>query len=758
MKKMIGFGFAMFTLLLLFAVRSETFAAVSYLPGVTAAMSKPAYWAGKTADPDAVLITQDEADGINQAIIAGSGTGARNLLNWSRIAANTTYDGISRNSALKKAAEEDAKYMFGQGAKYLDGQTLSESEAMEKLYQPMIDNCEDPDAAVSMPVLYAICTTRTNLRAFPSSKELPDDPNDPDFDLQYLSAVNVGEALILRGKSSDGKYYSALSSYAGGWIPAEDIAICSNAAEWESAWLYDSEDTLVVYDDKIETEESNYSPATSKRKLHMGTCLKLADPTEWEGKIGNRYAYNNYVVWMPVRLEDGSYENQLALISEHCQVSEGFLPLTTANLLKVMFNQLGDTYGWGGMLSSQDCSGYARDVYSCFGLEIARNTTQQAAQPVRKWDLGSMTDDEKTRILKELPPGALLLFSGHAMLYLGSEGDELYVISSVSNLVSDGVKQRVRGAVINTLSITRPNGKTWLSSLSTAEIPYYNAGTTDFSDMLKVADIEDQEYTGQAVTPKPAVSVRLTDGERELAENVHYILSYENNTEAGEAAVVITGMGNYSGNVEKKFHIVAKEEPAETEKAAEEEKETGDSTEEKAPKETVFSVTLSKKSLIYNGKVRRPKLKVIVNGWELETSDYTVTWPAGSKDVGTYKLKVVLQNGYSGEKSVSYRIIPRGTSVKSVKAGKKYFTVKWKKQSRKMSVSRITGYRIQYAQDKNFTNGVKTVSVKKYSRTSKKIKGLKRHRKYYVRVRTYLVTGGKEYRSEWSSYTTVTTK
>ena len=65
--------------------------------------------------------------------------------------------------------------------------------------------------------------------------------------------------------------------------------------------------------------------------------------------------------------------------------------------------------------------------------------------------------------------------------------------------------------------------------------------------------ISDQPYTGQALTP----TVVIKNGEATLTENTDYtVVSYLNNTELGEAAVIITGAGNYTGMQIAKFNIV----------------------------------------------------------------------------------------------------------------------------------------------------------------------------------------------------------
>ncbi len=697
-----------------------------YLPDVTPAMSKPEYWVAKDKNPDLTLVEKDEIKKVNQDIIQGKGTGVWDMSTWSQ----DTFNGIDRAQQLKKAAMEDADYTYNSlGARYKDGVKLDYDTAMKELYGPMIENCVDPDAQESMPVGYAICTNRTVLRSFPTDQPLPDDPSDPDFDTLYLSAVTLGEPLIARGKSADGNYYHVNTSYLSGWIPTEDIAFCTDRAEWLSAWNYDSDKALVVYDDKITTEESNYAPETSRRKLFMSTRLQIADRSAWEGRINNRYAYNNYVVWMPVRKEDGSFENKLALISEHCKVSEGFLPLTTRNLAKVIFNQLGNAYGWGGMLSSQDCSGYVRDVYRCFGLELGRNTTNQAVQPVRKYNLEGKTDQEKTQIIKSLPLGAELLFTGHAMMYLGCEGDKLYVISSVSNLMVDGVKTRVRGMVINTLDIKRANGNSWIKSLHTATIPYYLEKARDISGATATIDpMMSYVYDGKEKCPKPEVKL---DG-KVLQEGVHYTLSYEDNVEAGRGKVNIQGMGNYEGSICLNFQI--------------------------KPDGSAASMELENETLVYNGKKQTPLVTVRIGEKKLESSDYTLEYKGDRKNVGTHTVTARLKGRYEGTAQASYKIVPKGTEITRLNKGKSSFVVKWKIQKARMSNKRITGYQVMYATNKKFTTGKETATVKKYRSLRKKVKELRSRKKYYVRVRTFMKVDGKRYYSPWSKIRSVKTR
>jgi hypothetical protein len=128
------------------------------------------------------------------------------------------------------------------------------------------------------------------------------------------------------------------------------------------------------------------------------------------------------------------------------------------------------------MLNSDDCSAYVRNIYKCFGLELARNTTWQTAMPMAKISFTNTCREERMKILDSLPLGSVLYFSGHEMMYLGKENGEYFVISAVGSIMNPyeaGVKQRIRSNIINSLDIKRANGLTWLDSLTTANVPYW---------------------------------------------------------------------------------------------------------------------------------------------------------------------------------------------------------------------------------------------------------------------------------------------
>ena len=164
-------------------------------------------------------------------------------------------------------------------------------------------------------------------------------------------------------------------------------------------------------------------------------------------------------------------------------------------------------------------------------------------------------------------------------------------------------------------------------------------------------------------------------------------------------------------------------------------------------------------AVTYNGKAQNPNLSLTVSGYKLyEKQDYTIS-VKNNVNVGkaTYTLKG--QGAYAGSsKSGSFVINPIGTSLESLTAGKKSFTVNWKAQTEKMSSSYVTGYQIQYSLNSSFKKGNKSATVKGYSKTAATVKKLKSKKTYYVRIRTYMKVGKKKtYYSGWSEAQKVVT-
>ena len=97
------------------------------------------------------------------------------------------------------------------------------------------------------------------------------------------------------------------------------------------------------------------------------------------------------------------------------------------------------------------------------------------------------------------------------------------------------------------------------------------------------------------------------------------------------------------------------------------------------PKAITPTVKLSAKNYTWNNKVHKPKVTVMDGNTVLDKSQYDLVYKGGCKAIGTYKAVVTLKDKYKGSKTVSFKIVPKGTKLSSVESGKKSVTVKWKK-------------------------------------------------------------------------------
>ena len=424
---------------------------ITYASGVTPQMCSSSYWREKLGkDADRVLMSVAEIDELNAKMLAKPETNMHDLENMPE-----TYE----TYPVERSVPE--------GAFFVDGRQIDNNEYFGRMIKAM----KETGYSGKMQTQYAVITKRADMKEWPTDDIVGYSANDTDDELQGTS-MNVNEPFVIYQKCEiDGKmYYNGYSTNCTGWIPADCAAVCASKQEWLEAWKVDTaaKDFIVITQDRITLEPSMYVPEISEVKLMLGTILKLVPEDDMPQTVAERGTWNNYVVYLPTRDADGKYVRQYALISQHYDISTGFLPLTQGNVLDTAFNCLGSRYGWGGMLDSMDCSMYTRQIYRCFGLEIPRNTTWQTQIPDHVTDISQMTDAEKLAYFETIPAGSLLMFRGHITVYIGSENGKAYVISDTGSLSDSTGELKVIGqmsVIVNPLDVRRGNGTTWLKNM-----------------------------------------------------------------------------------------------------------------------------------------------------------------------------------------------------------------------------------------------------------------------------------------------------
>ena len=172
------------------------------------------------------------------------------------------------------------------------------------------------------------------------------------------------------------------------------------------------------------------------------------------------------------------------------------------------------------------------------------------------------------------------------------------------------------------------------------------------------------------------------------------------------------------------------------------------------------TITLSKTLYTYSGKNKNPTVTVTgSDGKTISSANYKLSIPTSRSKVGVYTATVTFSGSrYTGSIKKTFTIRPAATSILSISARSRGFSVRWKKKT-----TQTTGYQIQYCTKKTFpSSSRKTVTLTKNTSVSKTVSGLSAKKTYYIRVRTYktVKSGSKSvrYYSGWSKIRSVRTR
>lgn len=205
-----------------------------------------------------------------------------------------------------------------------------------------------------------------------------------------------------------------------------------------------------------------------------------------------------------------------------------------------------------------------------------------------------------------------------------------------------------------------------------------------------LVSVDDQRYTGEALTPAPIVKV----GSTTLKAGADYAVSYKDNTATGTATVTVTGKGNYTGSKSTTFEIVT------------------------ARQTSIAGATVTGvKSKTYTGKALAQSPTVKVDGKALKAgTDYALTYSNNVK-AGTAIMTITGKGSYAGTKQVIFAIVK--ANVKNANAAKvkaqKYRKGKAAKPSPKLTykgktLKKGTDYTLAYKNNKK--RGTATITVK----------------------------------------------
>ncbi len=545
-----------------------------------------------------------------------------------------------------------------------------------------------------------------------------------------------------------------------------NIIIPDSVTTIESRAFYNCTNlSSVVIPVSVTTIGSSAFSGSDSLTAYYDGCL-----VEWE-KIGYSDGFSNGI----------EYNNSCLLKevnSEATCENRGYVTYTcskTGSTYSVYTNSLGHCYD-DGSLTAATTKSNGSIIYTC---SRCGSTTIEKIYKISEIKL-SETDYIYDGNPKE--PLVTVLDSN------GDTIDNSYYDITYENNVSSGTA---------TVTIT------FKGRYSGTETDTFTINPIDLSDFTATLSTTSYTYNGSAKKP----NITVNDGETTLTSGTDYTVSYSNNTNAGTATVIITGIGNYTGTITKTFTInkasytptvnaysgtydakshtitISGVKSGSTIKYKTTSSGTYSTTKPtrtsagtttvyyqitndnyktitgsakitiSARKVSSLSISLSTTTYTYDGKVKKPSVTVKYNGTTISSSNYTVTYASGRKNVGTYKVTIKAKSSnLTGSITKTFKINPPKTSISSLTKASKAFTVKWTKKT-----TQVTGYQIQYSTSSSFSSST-TKTIMSNKTTSKKITGLKSKKKYYVRIRTYKTVSGTKYYSSWSSVKSVTTK
>lgn len=337
-----------------------------------------------------------------------------------------------------------------------------------KFWEEIDKNADSESITSRIRTEFGFSVSRTVLKRYPTDEKICKKDSNLYYDELAQSDLQPFMPVVILHKSLDGEWVYVLTYGYGGWTRKENVALCRSREEWLER--QEPESFIVVTGRELRLPTDPYHEKLSDLSLPMGTKLPIVKFSDAPESIHDRISYGNYISVLPTRGEDGYIKDEYVLIPSVADVNLGYLPYTEENIAGLAFRHLGAGYGWAGDNLAQDCSGYVREVFACFGFELPRSAKAQSQlEYVKNTDVSKKSDKEKIDILRDLPLGTLIYFPGHIMIYLGMEDDMPYCISSVGDystreLGAGNVVEVNTVIVTNMLDTTRGSGKSWLSA------------------------------------------------------------------------------------------------------------------------------------------------------------------------------------------------------------------------------------------------------------------------------------------------------
>ena len=356
------------------------------------------------------------------------------------------------------------------------------------------------------------------------------------------------------------------------------------------------------------------------------------------------------------------------------------------------------------------------------------------------------------------------------VIWTSSDSSKVSVKASGTYNENATLSRKAAGDVTVTAAMKDENGKEIKKTFQVI-------GDKSTEDWYVLVNDGDRVWVTDSTPVKPIVVVRDSKG-TVFKEGTDYTVQYQDNyLPDGKAAqgvyVYVTPIGSYVGNpvltgllslcrgeqtddTDNPKNPDTNQKKDDNQNTSDSKKPQNSSTTNNLKKQKITKVSSTYKKSVGQSFTLKPKAKG------------KITYKTGNKKVATVnsKGKVTVKgtgkatitvtakatSTYSKSvKKITVYGVPKKPEMKKLTAGKKKFTVQWKKDKK------ADGYQVQYSTDKKFKKNVKSVNVSKKS-TKATVKKLKKRKTYRVRVRSYKKINGKKYYSGWGKMKSVKVK
>jgi hypothetical protein len=300
---------------------------------------------------------------------------------------------------------------------------------------------------------FGMAVRRAALRRHATDARVFSHAGDTDIDRFQETTLFPGDPVAVVHASADGRWLFAISARYAAWVRADDIAYGTADDVFAHA---DATPYRVIVGAKPRTVVTPESDAVSDLPLDMGTRVPLDVTWPPDQPVNGQSPSGSWVLSLPVRDARGGLSFHPALLPRDDTSAADYLPLTRANILRQAFRFLGERYGWGHAFGGRDCSGFVSDVYRSMGVQMPRNTGDQARSPALAHTAFTDHDshDARVKAVMAMDVGDMIYIPGHVMMMIGKVDGQPYVIHDVGGVSyrqADGSLRRIK---LNEVAVT----------------------------------------------------------------------------------------------------------------------------------------------------------------------------------------------------------------------------------------------------------------------------------------------------------------